>query len=177
MKIVLLGYMGCGKSAISKGLSQKLEVKRIDLDDYIEEKEKLSIANIFASKGEVYFRKLETICLNEILNQDEDYILSLGGGTPCFGTNMQLINSKATSVYLSANIPTLTKRLLPEKSKRPLISRISDQDLPEFIAKHLFERRTYYLKANVPVSVDNKSVKTIIDEVLKEVKTLRSVKK
>lgn len=167
MKIILLGYMGCGKSAISKSLSKQLNVKRIDLDDYIEQKEESTIADIFKTKGEVYFRKLETNSLKELLDSNEDFVLSLGGGTPCFGTNMELVNNKGTSVYLSANIPTLVKRLLPEKTKRPLIARINDDDLPEFIGKHLFERRHFYLQAKVAVLVDDKPVKQIANEIIK----------
>ncbi|MGY5351161.1 shikimate kinase [Wenyingzhuangia sp. IMCC45533] len=166
MKVILLGYMGCGKSAISKSLSRQLQVKRIDLDDYIEQKEQRSITEIFSNKGEVYFRKLETSTLKELLDSDENFVLSLGGGTPCFGNNMELVNEKGTSVYLSANIPTLVERLLPEKSKRPLIARITEEDLPEFIGKHLFERRHFYLQAKVAVLVDNKSVSQITSEIL-----------
>ena len=168
MKLVLLGYMGCGKSAISRVLSKQLNLKRIDLDDFIEEKEGKSIAEIFSNKGEIYFRKLETSCLNALLDSKDDFILSLGGGTPCFGNNINLINDKSESVYLSANIPTLTERLLPEKTKRPLIARIKDEDLPEFIAKHLFERRHFYLQAKISVSVDKKQVKQIADEIITE---------
>lgn len=170
MKLVLLGYMGCGKSAISRGLSQKLKLQRIDLDDYIEKKEKKTIADIFATKGEIYFRKLETACLQEILSSNDSLILSLGGGTPCFGTNMDLVNQKSTSIYLSANINTLTQRLIPEKSKRPLIARITDENLPEFIAKHLFERRHFYLQAQIPVGVDHKSVSKIVEEIANSIK-------
>lgn len=166
MKLVLLGYMGCGKSAISKTLSKQLNLSRIDLDDYIEEKEGLTIAQIFSEKGEIYFRKLETLCLNELLDSNQAFILSLGGGTPCFGANMELVNKKGLSVYLKATIPTLVSRLLPEKAKRPLIARINDEDLPEFIGKHLFERNTYYLQANTIVSVDDKSVFEIANEVV-----------
>ncbi|MGY5356027.1 shikimate kinase [Wenyingzhuangia sp. IMCC45467] len=167
MKLVLLGYMGCGKSAISNALSKSLNLKRIDLDDYIEARENKSIANIFADKGEIYFRKLETSCLQELLDNKEEFILSLGGGTPCFGNNMEIINQKSTSVYLSANIPTLVERLLPEKTKRPLIARISDDELAEFIGKHLFERRHFYLQAKIAVSVDHKAVQVIADEIVK----------
>lgn len=165
MKVVLLGYMGCGKSAISRSLSNLLNLKRIDLDDYIEEKEKSSIAAIFATKGEIYFRKLETACLKELLEGSADFILSLGGGTPCFGANMELVNQKGHSVYLNASIPTLVERLLPEKQKRPLIARISDEELPEFIGKHLFERNNFYLQAKHKVSVNNKPIIEIATEI------------
>lgn len=165
MKLVLLGYMGCGKSAISNALSKSLNVKRIDLDEFIEEKEGKTIQNIFKDKGEIYFRKIETNCLLELLQNDDDFILSLGGGTPCFGANMELINENSNSVYLSANIPTLVNRLLPEKNKRPLIARINDDELPEFIGKHLFERRHYYLQAKLSVSVDDKNIQMIASEI------------
>ena len=167
MKLVLVGYMGCGKSAISNALSNTLNLKRIDLDDYIETKEGKKIANIFKDHGEIYFRKIETTFLLELLENDEDFILSLGGGTPCFGNNMEIINQTSTSVYLSANISTLVNRLQPEKAKRPLIARISDSDLAEFIGKHLFERRHFYLQAKIAVSVDDKPVQVITDEIIK----------
>ncbi len=160
--------MGCGKSAISRALSKQLNSKRIDLDDAIEEREGRSIADIFKDKGEVYFRKLETTLLHELLDSNENFILSVGGGTPCFGTNMEVMNAKGIAVYLSANITTLVERLLPEKNKRPLIARISDEDLPEFIGKHLFERRHFYLQAKKAVSVDKKTVKEIANEILKD---------
>ncbi|MDO6737762.1 shikimate kinase [Wenyingzhuangia sp. 2_MG-2023] len=169
MKLVLVGYMGCGKSAISKALSNRLEVSRIDLDDYIEMKEGKLISQIFSDQGEIYFRKREMEYLNEILTKKEDFILSLGGGTPCFGNNMNLVNANATSVYLNANIPTLVERLLPEKSKRPLIARIEDADLPEFIGKHLFERNQFYLQAQLSVAVNAKSVDEIVSEILSKI--------
>ncbi|MDO6802046.1 shikimate kinase [Wenyingzhuangia sp. 1_MG-2023] len=169
MKLVLVGYMGCGKSAISKALSNRLEVSRIDLDDYIEMKEGKLISQIFSDQGEIYFRKREMEYLNEILTKKEDFILSLGGGTPCFGNNMDLVNANATSVYLNANIPTLVERLLPEKSKRPLIARIEDADLPEFIGKHLFERNQFYLQAQLSVAVNAKSVDKIVSEILSKI--------
>ncbi|WP_010134051.1 shikimate kinase [Ochrovirga pacifica] len=165
MKIVLLGYMGCGKSEISKSLSKLYQINRIDLDDYIENKEAMPISEIFKQKGEIYFRNLETACLTEILQTKEGFILSLGGGTPCFGTNMQLVNKWAISIYLNAKIPTLVQRLLPEKDKRPLIARVSNEDLPEFIGKHLFERNVFYTQAQLQVSVDDKSVDAIVLEI------------
>jgi len=157
--------MGCGKSAISRGLSKELLLKNIDLDDYIEEKEQKSISEIFETKGEIYFRKIETNYLKELLDSKEHFILSLGGGTPCFGKNMNLINQKGVPVYLSANVSTLVKRLLPEKTKRPLIARVPDDGLTEFIGKHLFERNQFYSQAATKVTVDSKSVFEIVKEI------------
>ncbi|MDD3723627.1 MAG: shikimate kinase, partial [Lutibacter sp.] len=97
MKIVLLGYMASGKSAVGRILSEKLNIQFIDLDSFIEEKEQLSISEIFETKGEIYFRKIEGIYLQELLNSKESTVISLGGGTPCYGNNIDLIENKSNS--------------------------------------------------------------------------------
>lgn len=167
MKIVFIGYMASGKSAVAKEVSTQLNLELIDLDAYIEEKEGQEISEIFKEKGEIYFRKKEKHYLNEVLSMKTSCILSLGGGTPCFSGNMELILEKATSFYLRANVPTIYNRLLLEKSKRPLVAEIADENLQEFIAKHLFERSGYYEQSNHAISVNDKSVLEISDEILK----------
>ena len=95
---------------------------------------------IFSQKGEIYFRKIEHECLKEVLENSLDVILSLGGGTPCYANNMDLIHQqKAVSIYLRASIATLTDRILKQKASRPLVAFLSDDQVPEFIAKHLFD--------------------------------------
>ena len=164
-KLVLIGYMGCGKSFISKELSVETEIKYLDLDEVIEKKSKKSIEELFKSKRELYFRKLENEILVEILNIKESLILSTGGGTPCYYNNIEIMNSSDTiSVYLKASIETLYARLVLEKSKRPLLSNFENSDLKEFIAKHLFERSFYYNQAKYVVNVDTKSSKEIVSE-------------
>ena len=166
MIISLLGYMGSGKSHVSKILSEKLGFGFIDLDNAIAEKHQLSVAEIFRKKGEIYFRKEEKAVLEEILQNENSVILSLGDGTPVYYNNMDVINEKSTSVFLRTSVPVLAKRLLPEKEKRPLISRIADEDLPEFIAKHLFERNTFYNKAQIIIDTDSKTPSEIADEII-----------
>jgi shikimate kinase len=96
MNIVLLGYMGCGKTTIGKILSKITGKKFIDLDSYIESKTNLSISDLFSLKGEIYFRKLESDCLKVIMAKHDNIVLSLGGGTPCYSNNLTLIqNSKS----------------------------------------------------------------------------------
>ena len=92
MILVLMGYMGSGKSTIGKKLSEVLMYNFIDLDDYITKRESLSIQDIFETKGEIYFRKKETEYLMEVLWEESNIILSLGGGTPCYGNNLKIIN-------------------------------------------------------------------------------------
>lgn len=112
MKIVLLGYMGSGKSFIGQKLAQKMNLKHYDLDEYIERKEQMSIAKIFSEKGEVYFRKIEHIYLKEIVNIDQNFVLSLGGGTPCYFNNMDmLLNNDIKTIYLKTSVTVLVERL------------------------------------------------------------------
>ncbi|PQJ81675.1 shikimate kinase [Polaribacter glomeratus] len=168
MKIVLLGYMASGKSSVGKKLSKKLSMSFIDLDDYIIEKEKMTISDIFKIKGEIYFRLIESIYLKEILLKKENFILSVGGGTPCYANNIEEINNNDTiSIYLQASIPTLVKRLIKKKTKRPLIASLDDDKIPEFVAKHLFERRFFYDQAKITLKVDDKSKKKVAKELVK----------
>ncbi|MFT5761743.1 MAG: shikimate kinase [Polaribacter sp.] len=164
MEIVLLGYMGSGKSTIGRFVSDKMNVTFIDLDAYIEEKENMSISQLFSTKGEIYFRKQEGIYLKEIIDTKSNYILALGGGTPCYGTNMQLI-SNTISFYLKSSIPFLAERLKKGKKKRPLIANLNDEQLLEYIGKHLFERAPFYEESNYKVLVDNKSIEEIYSDI------------
>ena len=171
MIVVLIGYMASGKSTLGRILAKKLSYEFIDLDDYIEKNEKSTISNIFKLKGEIHFRKLETHYLNELLNSKSNLVLSLGGGTPCYSNNMDLVlNAKnVKSFYLKTSIPTLIARLKNEKSKRPLVAHIkTDEMLVEFIGKHLFERSQFYNLANVTLATDKKSAKDIIEELVFE---------
>lgn len=167
MKVILLGYMTSGKTAVGKALSKKQFLPFIDLDKYISEKERLSIKEIFKTKGEIYFRKIEHLYLKELLDLEEKFVLSLGGGTPCYAGNMNLItsNKNTVSIYLEANIPTLVERLQKGKARRPLVSKLSDEKLVEFVAKHLFERRNFYQQAKHKVQVNNKSLSTVVTEI------------
>ena len=166
MKIVLLGYMASGKSTIGREISKKLDMKFIDLDDYISKREKRSISEIFKVEGEIYFRKIESSYLGEILNSKDSFILSLGGGTPCYSNNMELIlNSEASSIYIKAGIKTLVSRLTAEKNRRPLVAELEDDKLVEFVAKHLFERRFFYEQASMTVNTEDKSTEEITTEI------------
>ncbi|HRG18146.1 MAG TPA: shikimate kinase [Flavobacterium lutivivi] len=166
-KIILTGYMGSGKTTVGKLLSNKLGFNYIDLDDFIESKEKKSIKDIFSTKGEIYFRKLENNYLIQILDSTESLVLSLGGGTPCYSNNHELLKRKdLKSIYLKANIDTIFARIKNEKFKRPILSDIAEDELKDFIAQHLFERSYFYLFSKFIVEVDNKSVEEIVEEIL-----------
>jgi len=169
MIITLLGYMGSGKSTIGVQLASILDYSFIDLDNFIEEKEQLSVPEIFKNKGEIYFRKMETQCLNEIVTKYTNVVLSVGGGTPCYSNNMALINSdESESIYLKLSAQSLSNRLFTEKEFRPLISHLQSKEaLHEFIAIHLFERQNYYQQASTIISTDDLSVKETLEVIVK----------
>ena len=167
-KIVLIGYMGSGKSVVSKKLSKLIGIPDIELDELIEEVSKMSIEQLFKVKGELFFRKQEHKLFLDVLNANQDAIISTGGGTPCYFNNHELLNGKnVVSIYLKASIETLYDRLTRAKQKRPLIASLDDNEIKEFIAKHLFDRSFYYNQATYKVDVNNKSIDEITTEIAK----------
>jgi len=172
MKIVLIGYMGSGKSTIGKQLANLLNLQFKDLDDEIERVEKQPIEEIFSNKGEIYFRKKEIEVLKLVLNKNSNIILATGGGTPCFGNTMEYLKSdnEIITIYLKATIDSLVNRLYKERKKRPLIAHIeSKEELKDFISKHLFERSYYYNLASIKVNTDNLSVEEISEEIKRKI--------
>lgn len=173
MKIFLCGYMGSGKSVVAKHLAEKLNLPLIDIDDQIALIENKTVPEIFKSNGELYFRKRENQVLQDVLEDPASLVISLGGGTPCYGNNLEMILSGKDSIliYLKASVGFLISRLASEKDKRPLISHLaSDEDLEDFIRKHLFERGYYYNQARLKISVEGRDIDSIVDEIIKNLK-------
>tara|TARA_B100000609_G_C17076180_1_gene361685 strand:- start:191 stop:709 length:519 start_codon:yes stop_codon:yes gene_type:complete len=168
MNIILVGYMGSGKSTIGAKLAKKINRRFIDLDNYIEIAEKKEINEIFAVSGDIYFRKKESLYLESIISKSDNIVLSLGGGTICYNNNVDLIkNFKNISFYLKLNATKLSERLYNIKSKRPLLSSIDNENnLLEYISKHLFERESYYRKSDHIIDCNDKSIDNIIDCIL-----------
>ena len=165
--IYLIGYMGAGKTTITKLLANELHLPFYDTDQEIEEKEKKSVTDIFKKDGELHFRMLETELLKNIT---QNSIISCGGGLPIHNNNMGLINSKGISIYLKASDNCLFNRLKNEKQNRPLIGNKTDEKLKFYIKHELQNRSPFYNLANHTILVDNKS----IDEILREVNSLIS---
>ena len=121
---------------------------------------------IFSDEGEVFFRKKEHEIFKKVIEEDASYILSTGGGTPCYANNyVYLQNEDVFSVYLKASIPVLVGRLKNEIAKRPLLHNLNDEETFEYIAKHLFDRSYYYNQCKYTVVVDDKSPEEIVDEI------------
>ena len=166
LQIVLLGYMGSGKSRIGSELAEHLGLPFTDLDAHIESEVGMPIREIFAKKGEVFFRRQEHALLKELLASRESRVLSLGGGTPAYAGNMDLVEAATPhTFYLQNSIAALVARLERERADRPLIAHIPPEELYDFIGKHLFDRVPFYTRATHTVPCDGKSPAEIVAEI------------
>ena len=152
-RIILVGYMGSGKTTVGKALSKDTGMMFYDLDWYIESRMRKSVSQIFAERGEEGFRKIEYNMLHEVA-EFENVIISCGGGTPCFFDNMDYLNQQGDVVYLKANPDTLHKHLLMAKVERPLLKGKSTEELIAYITEHLKEREPFYSKARYTLDVN-----------------------
>lgn len=152
MKIYLIGFMGSGKSYIGKRLSAELGFQFLDLDEVIETAEKQTIANIFKTRGEDYFRNLESEHLKNT-KELKNIIISTGGGTPCFFGNMDWMNENGKTTFLNPTVDILFQRLESEITKRPILANQSDETLRLFISQKLENRLKYYEKAHLIINI------------------------
>jgi shikimate kinase len=159
MNIFLIGFMGSGKSTLGSKLANIIDYNFIDLDQLIETHLCLSIDEIFSTKGERYFRDIESQLLNDL--DVNDTVISLGGGTPCYNDNLKVINQKGLSVYLQIPTKKLLSRLIDSKSVRPLIANYkNDRELlSEKIDDLLIEREPFYLSADIIFNAENMNPK------------------
>lgn len=163
MRVFLIGYMASGKSTLGKRLAQELQLPFVDLDEAIEEKAGAKVAAIIKAKGELHFRKLESQTLQEVLSNFAEGVFALGGGTPVFFDHMELLGAHGQTVFLDVPISELARRLKGDL-QRPLIQ--NQQDVLEFIAKHMFERRPFYSLAKHRVagpSITTAQIKAVLD--------------
>ena len=161
--IILIGFMGSGKTSIGLKLSYKLQMAVEDTDKIIESREKMSISDIFATKGEGYFRKLELEVLYEIRNCNGHKIYSLGGGTPVQLQNQSIICQCGKVIYLRAKPETIYDRLKGDTT-RPLLQ--CDDPLSKI--RDLISKRKYAYErcADMIVDVDNMGQSEIVDAIV-----------
>ena len=167
-RIIIIGYMGSGKTTVGHALSQELGLPFYDLDWYIETRMHRTVKQIFDEKGEEGFRKIEHNLLHEVA-EFEDVIISCGGGTPCFFDNIDYINRQGETVYLKCTTDVLYKHLKMGKTVRPLLLNKTPDEVKTFIEAQLKQREPFYAKAKHIVDVslmDNKEkIKTTVDAI------------
>ncbi|MBS1752393.1 MAG: shikimate kinase [Bacteroidetes bacterium] len=148
MRIFLLGFMGTGKTYWGQLWSQQHHLDFFDLDAMIEKESGMTIAQIFETRGEAYFREKERDTLRTFGHKD-NFILSTGGGSPCFFDNMQWMNENGITVYLQSEPQILKERLVKEKEHRPLIKKLEDDEVLTFIKDNITKRDKFYNQSGV----------------------------
>ncbi len=168
MKIALFGFMGSGKSTLGKALAEKIGYDFIDLDEAIEKKTGLTITQIFEVKGEIAFRKIEHQVLKDIVKRDyTNLILSLGGGTIIQPTNRKLLEVKNyKKIYLDVQTDVLIERLLKQKNERPLLTKVSEEKLQDYINALFLSRKSIYENASdIRISIEKENFEQSLEKI------------
>lgn len=173
-RIFLIGYMGAGKTTLGKALAKTMGLTFIDLDHFIEGRQHKTVSQIFAAAGEEGFREAERRALAEVAAY-EDVVVALGGGTPCFFDNMDVVCSSGTSVYLRPTEEVLLRRLAGGRAKRPVIAALTDAELRDFIHRQLAAREPHYLRADIHFESSHLENKADIDEAARSLAAAISV--
>jgi len=169
-RVYIIGFMGSGKSTAGRKLAASLGWQFKDLDQEIELIAGKSIRDLFSTSGEHYFRDLEAQTLTG-LKPATDTVISAGGGTPCYGRNMDFMMETGVVVYLKMSPAQLISRLERGKAKRPLIKDLSSEELLKYITEKLSEREKYYLKAHIVIDSFDLDIDTLcqkIDSIYKD---------
>jgi shikimate kinase len=162
MRIFLIGFMGSGKTHWGTRIAQKLQIPFYDLDAVIANNEGMSISEIFAVKGEEYFRYMEKQTLEDLIGREENFVLSAGGGTPCFFNNIDFMKKNGRVLWLNTSLEALNQRLLKERITRPLLKGISEAGLRAYIIRKLSERKMYYEQADLMVHEESAELESFL---------------
>jgi shikimate kinase len=160
-KVILVGYMGAGKTLLGKSIAEKLGIRFINSDSDIEQQTGMSVGQLFEQFGENHFRNLEKEYLSS-LDVEESFVLATGGGTPCYNNQMDVLNSLGTTIYLQCSNETLFSRLKHERDHRPLIAGLSDEELRESINIRMKQREAIYQLAQFTIIEEEQKTETII---------------
>ncbi|MBN8684564.1 MAG: shikimate kinase [Chitinophagales bacterium] len=150
--LFLVGFMGAGKTYRGQRLAAALDRSFLDMDEEIVRQSGKTIPEIFAESGEAGFREIERRVLHSeaVLRAG---VVATGGGLPCFFDNMDWMKAQGQVIWLNVPPAILAERLRPEKAKRPLLAEVPDEALESFIEKLLEQRRPYYERANLVLTI------------------------
>jgi shikimate kinase len=160
--IFLMGMPGSGKSTFGKKLAAKLDYLFLDLDEYIENKTQKTVSELFSEKGEPFFRELETLYLTEIIGQKNKLVLSLGGGTPCYNNNIELIKQSGTSIYLDAPVKLLADRIMSSENVRPMFKHLTKDETLIKLEELKKNRELFYQQSAYKFNVVDLTINEVI---------------
>ncbi len=158
----IIGYMASGKTTFGRALARRTGHEFIDLDFYIEQRFRKSIADIFAEKGEDEFRRIEAAMLREA-GEFENTVVSCGGGTPCFHDNMNYMLSRGDVIWLEASPERITERLIINNARRPLMRGKTPEEIRHSVEEGLATRHKWYSLANIRFNGEHLEDKLQID--------------
>jgi len=153
--LFICGFMSAGKTTHGKKVAKNIGYHFIDLDQYTEKKYGRAITELFAEVGEDEFRNIETTSLIECINDNQKTVIALGGGTPCFNNNSELLSKSGQLIYLKMDAEALLKRVFGIKANRPLLADQEEKDMLPYIEDLLQKRAPFYEKANLTVYHNN----------------------
>lgn len=171
--IFLAGFMGAGKSTIGPILANTIGWDSCDLDLLIEDKLGMKVRQVFETKGEKYFRQIETETLKEVTAKN-NLVVSLGGGTMASEKNLSILKSSGTVIYLKASADSFYKRLRYKRDRPNLgVNEAEDftkEKLVDRINNLMSERVKYYEQADIIIDTDNSTVGKTVDKIVKLLK-------
>ncbi|MGC3947466.1 MAG: shikimate kinase [Chryseolinea sp.] len=161
MKVFLIGLPGSGKSTIGASLAARLDMEFVDLDKEIESQEGMIIPEIFSAKGEDYFRRVESEMLRQWAVLERSFVMSTGGGTPCFHNGIDVINDNGVSVFLDEQIEVIVARL-GNNQQRPLLQSVNVEDMRGKLQRLREVRLPFYQQARI--TVPSPTVGTVLEK-------------
>jgi len=164
MRIFLVGFMASGKSYFGKQLAEKLSLPFVDLDKRIETHCKISIPEIFNTKGEAEFRRIESNLLEETISKKEDFVMACGGGIMVSEANRRLLKSAGTSIFIDTPTQTIIDRLLKDAGDRPLLANLTVNELQSKVPRMIEERRNAYETAELRFYPDKETLDDLINK-------------
>ena len=170
MLIFLVGYAGCGKSSLGKRLARRLEGRYVDTDKLVERSVGATVADIFYYEGEEYFRRAEREVLERLIEEGFDGVVATGGGLATWQDNAERMNEVGTTVYLRRSPEQILSRMSDYgREKRPMFRGKSDEELLEFMRKHMAEREPHYAKSHITIECDRVSDDEAVEMIVNEI--------
>jgi len=172
--IALIGLMGAGKTSIGSKLANQLKYYFIDSDHEIEDFEHRTIADIFAQNGEKYFREIETKLIMEILDRDEDIVLSLGGGAYIDSFNREILQKKSIVIWLHADLDEIVFRT-SGKNHRPLLNKAnSSKNKRQILQELMRNREPFYRQCDLDFDTTNQSQEILVNKIIQQINKIKN---